>query len=657
MSAPVALRARAREYTQLQAQKLALDLTRELLTLPGDGDFRDGSGTDCRNYGGLTGLPELRAIFGELLGIPVANLLAGNNASLEIMHDNVVFSLLHGTPDSARPWAQEEKIKFLCPAPGYDRHFAITESLGIEMIAVPMNHDGPDVVKIAELVASDPQIKGMWAVPVYANPTGAVYSKKLSGRSRRCRRPRRTSACTGTTPEAGHPNRPLVFASTSKITFAGAGVSFFGSSAENLAWYQKFLASPPAFLRQCRRRSVRTWRSIARSSHPFELVLRILEDRLGASKVASWTEPKGGYFISLDVVDGTAKRVIELAKNAGIALTAAGSGFPYSTDPDDRNIRLAPSFPSTAELEVAMDGVATCVLLAATESLTGAINASDGPSFEAHTAKSESVIEADIPRRSLRVGVLGFSVLGVLAVASVLMVLFAVPMNTRPRRDDVHVHPVCGFAVHGVGGARSNRRLSWTGLNIAALFAVIVLCWKYLGYRLDVKAYAVSALATTIFLFMEPIRTTLWLGQINIFLLLLIVWDLSRDEKSRSEGRGRHRRRREAHPAFFWAYLFITRQWRALVTAVVTFAATVAIGFVVIYNDAYKYWTEHSCRQRTRRTDGCSQPVRVRSDRSAHSHPTPSRVLVLVFSALAVCLGLVPRGLLTGTARNCSASP
>ena len=179
------------KYTQLQAQKLALDLTRgkpspeqldlsaELLTLPGDGDFRDGSGTDCRNYGGLTGLPELRAIFGELLGIPVANLLAGNNASLEIMHDNVVFSLLHGTPDSARPWAQEEKIKFLCPAPGYDRHFAITESLGIEMIAVPMNHDGPDVVKIAELVASDPQIKGMWAVPVYANPTGAVYSEEI----------------------------------------------------------------------------------------------------------------------------------------------------------------------------------------------------------------------------------------------------------------------------------------------------------------------------------------------------------------------------------------------------------------------------------------------------------------------------------------------
>ena len=401
------------KYTQLQAQKLALDLTRgkpspeqldlsaELLTLPGDGDFRDGSGTDCRNYGGLTGLPELRAIFGELLGIPVANLLAGNNASLEIMHDNVVFSLLHGTPDSARPWAREEKIKFLCPAPGYDRHFAITESLGIEMIAVPMNHDGPDIVKIAELVASDPQIKGMWAVPVYANPTGAVYSEEIV----------RTLASMPTAApdfrlywdnayavhplvgetapsydilsmaaEAGHPNRPLVFASTSKITFAGAGVSFFGSSAENLAWYQKFLGKKsigPDKVNQLRHLrffgnadGVRAHMEKHRAflAPKFELVLRILEDRLGASKVASWTEPKGGYFISLDVVDGTAKRVIELAKNAGIALTAAGSAFPYSTDPDDRNIRLAPSFPSTAELEVAMDGVATCVLLAATES-------------------------------------------------------------------------------------------------------------------------------------------------------------------------------------------------------------------------------------------------------------------------------------------------
>lgn len=400
-------------YTQLLSEKLTLDLTRGkpspeqldlssgLLALPGDGDYRDGKGTDCRNYGGLTGLPELRAIFGELLGIPVDNLLAGNNASLEIMHDLVVFSLLHGNPDSSQPWSKEQKVKFLCPAPGYDRHFAITESFGIEMITVPMNPDGPDVRVIAELVASDPQIKGLWAVPTYSNPTGVVYSEEVT----RALATMPTAApdfrlfwdnayavhplvgetapafdILGMAAEAGHPNRPYVFASTSKVTFAGAGVSFFGSSSDNLAWYQSHLGKKsigPDKLNQLRhlrffedadgvRAHMEKHRELL--APKFALVLKILEDRLGASKVASWTEPKGGYFISLDVVDGTAKRVIELAKDAGILLTAAGSAFPYKNDPDDRNIRIAPSFPSTDELATAMDGVATCVLLAATES-------------------------------------------------------------------------------------------------------------------------------------------------------------------------------------------------------------------------------------------------------------------------------------------------
>ncbi|WP_072751234.1 aminotransferase class I/II-fold pyridoxal phosphate-dependent enzyme, partial [Rhodococcus maanshanensis] len=362
--------------------------------------YRDGNGLDCRNYGGLAGLPELRAIFGELLGIPTENLLAGNNASLEIMHDVIVFALLHGTPDSARPWSQEPKIKFLCPSPGYDRHFAITESYGIEMIPVPMRHDGPDVALIARLVAEDPQIKGMWAVPTYSNPTGAVYSEEVV----RTLASMPTAApdfrliwdnayavhplveefeapldVLGMAAAAGHPNRPLVFASTSKITFAGAGVSFVGGSTQNLAWYQQHLGKKsigPDKINQLRhlmffqdadgvRAHMAKHREIL--APKFALVLQILEDRLGASKVASWTEPKGGYFISLDVVEGTAKRVIGLAKEAGIALTAAGSAFPYGTDPEDKNIRLAPSFPSTDDLAKAMDGVATCVLLAATE--------------------------------------------------------------------------------------------------------------------------------------------------------------------------------------------------------------------------------------------------------------------------------------------------
>jgi DNA-binding transcriptional MocR family regulator len=398
-------------YAQLKTEKLTLDLTRgkpspeqldlsqALLALPGV-EYRDGNGVDCRNYGGLTGLPELRAIFGELLGIPTENLLAGNNASLEIMHDIIVFALLHGTPDSVRPWSQEPKIKFLCPSPGYDRHFAITESYGIEMIPVPMRHDGPDVALIARLVADDPQIKGMWAVPTYSNPTGAVFSEEVV----RTLASMPTAApdfrlfwdnayavhplveefeapldVLGIAAAAGHPNRPFVFASTSKITFAGAGVSFVGGSTQNLAWYQQHLGKKsigPDKVNQLRhlmffkdadgvRAHMDKHREIL--APKFALVLQILEDRLGSSKVASWTEPKGGYFISLDVVEGTAKRVIGLAKEAGIALTAAGSAFPYGTDPEDKNIRLAPSFPSTDDLAKAMDGVATCVLLAATE--------------------------------------------------------------------------------------------------------------------------------------------------------------------------------------------------------------------------------------------------------------------------------------------------
>ncbi len=400
-------------YEQLRSEKLALDLTRgkpspeqldlaaDLLTLPG-ADFRDGNGTDCRNYGGLAGLPELRAIFGEILNIPVKNLVAGNNASLEIMHDLVVWALLHGLSDSPRTWSAEPNIKFLCPAPGYDRHFAITESFGIDMIPIPMRPNGPDTDEISRLVASDPQIKGMWAVPNYANPTGAVYSEEVV----RTLASMPTAApdfrlfwdnayavhpiveqfapsydILGWAAEAGHANRPFVFASTSKITFAGAGVSFFGSSEDNLEWYLRHLGKKsigPDKLNQLRHlrffvdaEGVRAHMAKHRDllAPKFALVLQILDDRLGASKVASWTEPKGGYFISLDVLDGTAARSIALAKDAGIALTGAGSAFPYGKDPEDQNIRLAPSFPSLSELEKSMDGVATCVLLAATEKL------------------------------------------------------------------------------------------------------------------------------------------------------------------------------------------------------------------------------------------------------------------------------------------------
>jgi DNA-binding transcriptional MocR family regulator len=409
-----ALHARHRqEYADLQAMKLALDLTRgkpsgeqldlsnALLSLPGE-DFRDAEGTDTRNYGGLHGLPELRAIFGELLGIGVPHLIAGNNSSLELMHDVVVFSMLHGGVDSPRPWKDEPSVKFLCPVPGYDRHFAITETLGIEMISVPMREDGPDVDLIEELVAADPAIKGMWAVPVFANPTGVTYSWETVRRLVQMRTaandfrifwdnayavhtltldfPHQVDVL-GLAATAGNPNRPYVFASTSKITFAGAGVGFFGGSLGNIAWYLQYAGKKsigPDKVNQLRHLRffgdadgvrLHMLRHQQILAPKFALALEILQKRLGDSKIASWSEPKGGYFINLDVLPGTARRTVALAKDAGIAVTEAGASFPYRKDPEDKNIRIAPTFPSMPDLRNAIDGLATCALLAATESM------------------------------------------------------------------------------------------------------------------------------------------------------------------------------------------------------------------------------------------------------------------------------------------------
>ncbi|MGB3604276.1 MAG: aminotransferase class I/II-fold pyridoxal phosphate-dependent enzyme [Gordonia sp. (in: high G+C Gram-positive bacteria)] len=400
-----------KRYETLKAAGLKLDLTRgkpapdqldlsnEMLKLPGD-VYTSPDGTDCRNYGGVTGLPGLREIFGELLGTGADRTIALGNASLQIMHDITVAALLHGTPDSETPWSQSP-IKFLCPVPGYDRHFGITERYGIEMVNVPMNPDGPDVDACAELVANDPSIKGMWVVPTYSNPTGYTVSEDVARQL--VAMPAapdfriywdnayavHTLVDSEPTPvpildlaaEAGNPNRVYVFASTSKITFAGAGVAFLASSKANLDWYGKnagVATIGPDKLNQLRhlmflrdadgvREHMAKHRALIEPK--FAAVLEILENRLGESKIASWTHPEGGYFISLDVVDGAAARTIALAKEAGIALTAAGSTFPYKNDPRDENIRLAPTFPSIDELGTAMDGVATCALLAATEVL------------------------------------------------------------------------------------------------------------------------------------------------------------------------------------------------------------------------------------------------------------------------------------------------
>lgn len=399
-------------YADLKAKGLSFDLTRGkpapeqldlssgLLALPGEGNFKDGSGTDVRNYGGLTGLPELRAIFAELLNTDVANLIASGNSSLEIMHDLVAYSLLYGTNDSERPWSKEDQISFLAPVPGYDRHFAICEAFGINMIPVPLGQDGPDMARVKELVASDASIKGIWCVPTYSNPTGATYSEEITREL--------VSMSTAAADfriiwdnayavhtlvdeapkaldiiafaaEAGNPNRPFVVASTSKITFAGSGVAAFASSAANQSWYQSHASKRsigPDKVNQLRHvlffgdaqgviDHMAKHRDILRPK--FDALLQILDDRLGSAGVATWTRPEGGYFVSLDVIPGTAKRVVQLAKEAGISLTGAGSAFPYGEDPQNTNIRLAPSFPSLDEVKDAMDGVATCVLYAALE--------------------------------------------------------------------------------------------------------------------------------------------------------------------------------------------------------------------------------------------------------------------------------------------------
>ena len=412
-------------YADLQAKKLSLNLTRgnpssrqldlsnALLSLPGE-VYLDEEGTDTRNYGGPNGLPGLRAIFGELLGIAVPNLIARNNSSLELMQDALVFSLLHGGVDSPRPWIEDKLsgtgVKFLCPVPGYDRHFNLTESLGVEMIPVPLNEDGPDVDLIEELVAADPAIKGMWSVPVFSNPTGVTYSWEVVRRLVQMRTaapdfrlfwdnayavhtltmdfPRQVDIL-GLAEQAGNPHRPFVFASTSKITFAGAGISFFAGSLGNIAWFLQHTGKKsigPDKVNQLRhqlffkdadgvRLQMRRHQQLI--APKFALALDILDKRLTDSKIASWTEPKGGYFISLDVLPGTAKRTVALAKDAGIAVTDAGATFPYRNDPDDKNIRIAPTFAAESDLTDAVDGLATCALLAATESLLGSTAVTD----------------------------------------------------------------------------------------------------------------------------------------------------------------------------------------------------------------------------------------------------------------------------------------
>jgi DNA-binding transcriptional MocR family regulator len=397
-------------YDALKSQRLALNLTRgkpasaqlelsaPMLSLPG-ADYAAEDSTDCRNYGGLQGLPEARQLFSGVMGAPPQQIVVANNSSLALMHDAVVYSLLKGTCDSSAPWTRQSDVAFLCPVPGYDRHFRICQDYGIRMIQVPLREDGPDMEVVERLVRDDASIKGMWCMPKYSNPTGTVYSNEVIERLAAMKTAAadfrlywdNAYAVHHLTHERieianildlcarhGHRNRPFVFASTSKITFAGAGLALFAGSDENVKWliarftpqtigpdkinqlrHVRFLRDEAGLLNLMDRH-----RAII--APKFQKVLDVFDEHLGNVPGVSWTRPKGGYFISLDAPKGCARRVVALAKDAGIELTPAGATHPNGQDPDDTTIRIAPTFPEMSEVARAAEGVAVCVLTAAT---------------------------------------------------------------------------------------------------------------------------------------------------------------------------------------------------------------------------------------------------------------------------------------------------
>jgi DNA-binding transcriptional MocR family regulator len=377
-----------------------LDLSSALLALPGAADFVAEGDTDCRNYGGPQGLTEVRRLFSGILGAPPDQIVVANNSSLALMHDVVVYALLKGTGNGAAPWAASGPVSFLCPVPGYDRHFKICEDYGIRMIPIPLHADGPDMDQVERYAGSDESIKAIWCMPKYSNPTGSIYSDTVVDRlarmktaapdfrilwdnayavhhltSERVELANILDACA----RHNHPDRALIFASTSKVTLAGAGLAFFASSKENVKWLLARMTPRtigPDKLNQLRHaRFLKNEADIfalmdkhrALIAPKFQKVLEVFEKHLAQVPGVSWTHPKGGYFISLDVPEGCARRVVALAKEAGVELTPAGATHPLGKDPHDRTIRIAPTFPGLAEVEQAAEAVALCVQLAAAE--------------------------------------------------------------------------------------------------------------------------------------------------------------------------------------------------------------------------------------------------------------------------------------------------
>ena len=353
-----------------------------------------------RHDGVLDGIPEMKELFSELLDIPAGQLIVGGNASLNLMFDAVMRLFVFGTMGE-KPWGQLDKVKFLCPSPGYDRHFTICEILDIEMIPVAMTKKGPDMDMVEELVGSDASIKGIWCVPKYSNPQGICYSDETVDRLASMKTAAKDfkifwdnaygvhpvfedvkvkniiDACE----EAGTKNRPYYFFSTSKITFPGAGVSLIASSDENINEIKKVMgAQTIGYDKVNQLRHVQFFKNaeglrahmqvLAECMRPkFETVLKYLNKELAGTGLAVWEEPKGGYFVSVDVYPGCAEEVVRLAKEAGVVLTGAGATYPYRKDPKDSNLRIAPTYPTVEELEQAMELFCVCVKKAALHKL------------------------------------------------------------------------------------------------------------------------------------------------------------------------------------------------------------------------------------------------------------------------------------------------
>lgn len=405
------------EYEEAKAKGLKLDMSRGkpaasqldmgmdfMDVLDSQSNMKTEDGMDVRNYGGLDGIPEAKQLMADIMGVKADNVIVCGNASLSIMYDTVSRSMTHGVLGST-PWCKLDQVKFLCPVPGYDRHFAITQHFGIEMITVPMTPQGPDMDMVEKLVAEDEAIKGIWCVPKYSNPQGYSYSDETVKRMAALKPAAKDfrifwdnayaihhlysekqdeileilSECE----KAGNPDMVYEFCSTSKVTFAGAGIAAIASSKANLDAMRKSMTIQTIGYDKINQlRHVRYFKNIdgikthmqkhAEMLRPkFEAVLKVLDEELSGLGIGSWSRPNGGYFISFDAMEGCAKAIVAKCKEAGVVLTGAGATFPYGKDPKDSNIRIAPSFPTPEEMAMATDLFVLCVKLVSVEKLLG----------------------------------------------------------------------------------------------------------------------------------------------------------------------------------------------------------------------------------------------------------------------------------------------